>query len=160
MSQGRAALASRPQARARALSGAMTSGKELLMTSLALLLVVATLCMCSRTLLAAEVKPADPDFGPNVLIFDPSVADIQPRINAIFAKQESAPFAPERYAYLFKPGKYDLDVQVGFYTHVAGLGKSPDDVSITGAVRSKAQWMQNHNATCNFWRCVENLSVT
>jgi hypothetical protein len=48
---------------------------------------------------------------------------------------------------------------MGFYTEVAGLGKSPDDVAITGAVRVKAGWMRG-NATCNFWRCAENLSVT
>src|SRR4029078_1571146 len=138
----------------------MTCGKKLSMTSLALLLIVSILCVSSGTLLASDVKPTSPDFGPNVLIFDPSMADIQPRINAIFAKQESNQFGAERYAFLFKPGKYDLDVQVGFYTHVAGLGRSPDDVSITGAVRSKAQWMQNHKATGNFWRGVENLCVT
>ena len=68
--------------------------------------------------------------------------------------------APIATRYLFKPGKYDLDVQVGFYMQVLGLGQSPDDVAITGAVRSKARWMANNNATCNFWRCVENLSVT
>ena len=101
-----------------------------------------------------------PDFGPNVLVFDPSMTDIQPRLDAIFARQEAAQFGADRYAYLFKPGKYDLDVQVGFYTHVAGLGRSPDDVHITGAVRSKARWMRNNNATCNFWRCAENLAVT
>ena len=49
---------------------------------------------------------------------------------------------------------------MGFYTQVLGLGISPDDVAITGAVRCKARWMANNNATCNFWRCVENLSVT
>src|SRR5262245_16897633 len=103
---------------------------------------------------------AEPDFGSNVLIFDPSMRDVQQRIDAIFAKQEANQFGAERFAYLFKPGKYDLDVQVGFYTHVAGLGTSPDDVDITGAVRSKARWMRNNNATCNFWRCAENLSVT
>jgi hypothetical protein len=103
---------------------------------------------------------AEPDFGPNVLVFDPSMTDIQPRIDAVFAKQESSQFGGGRYAYLFKPGKYDLDVQVGFYMQVAGLGASPDDVAITGAVRSKARWMRNNNATCNFWRSVENLSVT
>ena len=32
-------------------------------------------------------------------------------------------------------------MQVGFYTQVLGLGRSPDDVAITGAVRSKARWM-------------------
>jgi hypothetical protein len=39
-----------------------------------------------------------------------------------------------------------------------GLGQSPDDVAITGAVRSTAGWMQG-NATCNFWRTIENLAV-
>ncbi len=80
-------------------------------------------------------------------------------MDAIFASQQSGQFSSNRYAYLFKPGHYDLDVQVGFYMQVAGLGQSPDDVSITGAVRSKATWMKG-NATCNFWRCAENLSVT
>src|SRR3954469_3743709 len=124
--------------------------------------VVAVLLLCTNRApsLAARPRSADPDFGPNVLIFDPSMTTIQSQIDAIFAKQESNQFGAERYAYLFKPGKYDLDVQVGFYMQVAGLGKSPDDVAINGAVRSKAKWMRNNNATCNFWRCVENLSVT
>lgn len=101
-----------------------------------------------------------PDFGPNVLIFDPLMTNIQSRIDAIFRQQERSQFGSNRYAYFFKPGKYDLDVQVGFYMQVLGLGKSPGDAAITGAVRSKARWMANNNATCNFWRCVENLSVT
>jgi hypothetical protein len=100
-----------------------------------------------------------PDFGPYVLIFDPAMTNIQNRIDAIFSQQERSQFGSNRYAYLFKPGKYDLDVQVGFYMQVLGLGRSPDDVEFTGAVRSKARWMANHNATCNFWRSVENLSV-
>ncbi len=103
---------------------------------------------------------AAPDFGPNVLIFDPSMTNSQSRLDALFRAQERSQFGSNRYACLFKPGKYDLDVQVGFYTQVLGLGKSPDDVAITGAVRCKARWMANNNATCNFWRCVENLSVT
>jgi len=102
---------------------------------------------------------AAPDFGPNVLIFDPSMTNIREKIDAVFKKQERNQFGSARYAYLFKPGKYNLDVQVGFYMQVMGLGRSPDDVSITGAVRSMATWMRG-NATCNFWRAVENLSVT
>lgn len=104
-------------------------------------------------------QEADPDFGPNVLIFNPSMTTIQKQMDAIFASQESREFSSNRYAYLFKPGQYDLDVQVGFYMQVVGLGQSPDDVAITGAVRSKATWRKG-NATCNFWRCAENLSVT
>lgn len=103
---------------------------------------------------------AAPDFGPNVLIFDPAMTNIQNQIDAIFRQQERSQFGTNRYVYLFKPGKYELDVQVGFYTQVLGLGKLPDDVAITGAVRCKARWMANNNATCNFWRCVENLSAT
>jgi hypothetical protein len=99
------------------------------------------------------------DFGPNVLIFDSSMTNIQERVDTVFHKQEKNQFGPERYALLFKPGNYNLDVRVGFYTQVAGLGKSPDDVAITGAVRAKAGWMGG-NATCNFWRCAENLSIT
>jgi len=103
---------------------------------------------------------AAPDFGPNVLIFDSSMTNIQNRIDEVFSKQERSQFGSNRVAYLFKPGKYDLDVQVGFYMQVLGLGQNPDAVAITGAVRSKARWLGNNNATCNFWRSVENLSVT
>src|SRR5258708_36168977 len=106
-------------------------------------------------------QAAVPNFGPNVLVFDSSMtaSTMQSRLDAIFSLQERSQFGTNRFALLFRPGKYDLDVQVGFYTQVAGLGKSPDDVAITGAVRSKARWMRG-NATCNFWRSAENLSVT
>ena len=103
--------------------------------------------------------PAIPDFGPNVLIFDPAMTNMQSRLDAIFSQQAHSEFGSNRYAYLFKPGNYHLDVQAGYYLQVLGLGKSPDDVAITGAVRSKAPW-RNGNATINFWRAVENLSVT
>jgi hypothetical protein len=122
--------------------------------------LLVTLLVSLLPLTAATAEPVSPDFGPNVLIFDASMTNIQSRIDAVFSQQERSQFGSNRYALFFKPGKYDLDVQVGFYTQVLGLGQSPDDVAITGAVRSKARWMANSNATCNFWRCVENLSVT
>jgi hypothetical protein len=111
---------------------------------------------------ASASEGAVPDFGPNVLIFDPSMEmkAIQNQIDEIFASQERGQFNSNRYALLFKPGKYSLDIQVGFYTQVAGLGRSPDDVDVEGAVRVMARWMRNNNATCNFWRSAENLSVT
>lgn len=103
---------------------------------------------------------ATPDFGPSVLIFSPGEPDIQSRLDAVYAQQERSEFGPGRYALLFRPGDYQADVRVGYYMHVAGLGRSPDDVRITGAVRSKATWTKTNNATINFWRTVENLSVT
>ncbi len=110
-------------------------------------------------IVTARGASTTPDFGPNVFVFDPSMTNIQSRIDAVFSRQEPSQFGSNRVAYLFKPGHYQLDVQVGFYMQVSGLGQSPDDVTITGAVRSKARWMANHNATCNFWRCAENLAV-
>ncbi len=109
--------------------------------------------------LALPPVAAAPDFGPHVLIFSPGETDTQARVDAIYAQQERSEFGPGRYALLFRPGAYQADVRVGYYTHVAGLGRSPDDVHITGAVRSKA-WLQNSNATINFWRTAENFSVT
>ncbi len=104
---------------------------------------------------------APPDFGPNVLIFDPSMTDIQPRIDAIFAQQADQ-FGVTRHAYFFKPGRYNLDVQLAFYMQVVGLGQSPDDVTITGAVRSKDRIRADGgtgSALGNFWRGIENLAV-
>ena len=100
-------------------------------------------------------------FGPNVYVFDPNMpaADIQKTANDIFLKMEANEFGSERYALLFKPGKYDVTFNVGFYTHVAGLGRSPDDVHINGGVNVNAQWMPNANATCNFWRTLENFAI-
>jgi hypothetical protein len=101
-------------------------------------------------------------FGPNVFVFDPSMpaADIQKTANDIFKKMEANEFGSERYALLFKPGKYDVTFNVGFYTHVAGLGQNPDEVHINGGVNVPAEWMPNANATCNFWRTLENFAVT
>lgn len=109
---------------------------------------------------SAAGLPAQPDFGPAVHVFSPSDRDTQARIDQIFVESERGQFGPGRHAFLFKPGRYELDVKVGFYTQVAGLGRSPDDVAITGAVRSTSRWMRRNNATCNFWRAAENLSVT
>jgi hypothetical protein len=48
---------------------------------------------------------------------------------------------------------------VGYYNQVLGLGASPDDVAITGAVRSMGVGTGG-NATLSFWRAAENVSVT
>ncbi len=102
-----------------------------------------------------------PDFGPNVLVFDPhmSSSDMQSRINSIYAQQQHSEFGSGRYALLLKPGEYKLDIPVGFYTQVLGLGASPDDVHVIGNVHSDAA-IHNNNATTTFWRSAEGLSVT
>jgi hypothetical protein len=122
----------------------------------------------------AGAVPA-PDFGPNVLIFDPtmSTTDIQNKLDAVSAIMNAptpqttvgygygAEFSRSRYAYFFKPGQYTADVKVGFYTQALGLGHGPDDVTINGAVRVKADWRTDDpgDALLNFWRGAENLAV-
>ena len=100
------------------------------------------------------------DFGPNVLIFDPSMSssEVQTQVDTVFQTQQSNQFGQQRYALFFKPGAYSANVQVGFYTTVHGLGSTPDAVTITGGVNVTATWFQG-NATQNFWRGVENLAV-
>jgi hypothetical protein len=102
-----------------------------------------------------------PDFGPNVLVFDPSMtsADIQAQIDKVYAIEQHSEFGPARYAMLFLPGEYHVDVPVGFYTEVIGLGATPDAVHIIGNVHSDASLPRN-NATCTFWRAVEGFAVT
>jgi hypothetical protein len=99
--------------------------------------------------------------GPNVFVFDPSMpaADIQKTATDIYKKMEANQFGPERYALLFKPGQYNVTFNVGFYTHVAGLGMNPDDVQINGGVNVNAKWADGM-ALNNFWRTLENFAVT
>jgi hypothetical protein len=110
----------------------------------------------------AGARAAQPDFGPNVLVFDPATpaATIQSALDAIAKEAE---FGPGRHAVLFKPGTYAVDAQVGYYTTVAGLGLRPDDVVIEGGLRAEGlvdEAKHTDMALINFWRSLENLSVT
>ena len=101
------------------------------------------------------------DLGPNVKVFDPSMSSstIQSQLDSVFSQQESNQFGSQRYALLFKPGSYNVNANIGFYTSIAGLGRNVDDVNINGAVNVDAGWFGG-NATQNFWRSAENMSVT
>jgi hypothetical protein len=101
------------------------------------------------------------NFGPNVVIFDTTMAQstIQGQINTIFNGQQNSQFGTGRFAILFKPGTYNVDIPVGYYTQVAGLGALPDQVNITNQVHSNPV-LPNNSALVNFWRGVENFSVT
>jgi hypothetical protein len=107
----------------------------------------------------AAALPGGGDLGPNVVVFDPSTAGIQARLDQVFQQQESAQFGTGRYQLLFKPGTYNnINAQIGFYTSISGLGLSPDDTTFNGDVTVDAGWF-NGNATQNFWRSAENLAL-
>ena len=72
--------------------------------------------------------PGQPDLGPNVYVFSPSMppSRIQATVNSIASQQAGNQFGARRYALLFEPGTYGsaadpLFLQVGYYTSVAGL---------------------------------------
>jgi hypothetical protein len=118
----------------------------------------AGLLAAALPILAAQA--AKPEFGPNVLIFNPSMPSkaIQKQIDAVYATQDHNEFGPQRNALLFLPGSYSVDVPVGFYTEVIGLGASPDATRIAGNVHADANHKHN-NATTTFWRAAEGFSV-
>src|SRR5690348_5477303 len=131
-----AALAPRRRRRGRV-------GRRLLLVAVA---VAAFLVAGVGAAAAAKPAAAPPNFGPNVLIFDPSMptSHIQSAVDAIAAQQVPNQFGPERYALLFKPGTYGtaqapLNFQVGYYTSVAGLGLSPGDVNVNGSIYVRNQ---------------------
>src|SRR6478735_5284631 len=138
-------------------------------------IALVTMLLMPGTGLAAQPAQAaatgavkQPDLGPNVKIFDPSMptSQIQATVDAIASQQLTNQFGPERYALLFKPGTYGsaaapLNFQVGYYTSVAGLGLSPDDVVINGSVNVRNQCDSNNSCTAlnNFWRSLSNLKI-
>src|SRR5438132_7458282 len=108
--------------------------------------------LLAAALPALAAKAAKPAFGPNVMVFDSSMPSqaIQKQIDAVYATQEHNEFGQQRNALLFLPGDYSVDVPVGFYTEVIGLGASPDATRIAGNVHADANHEHN-NATTTYW---------
>jgi len=115
----------------------------------------------------AKGTTGPPNLGPNVIVLSPSMAqsDIQSKLDAVSAQQVPNQFGTQRYAIFFEPGTYGsaadpLDFQIGFYTQVAGLGASPADVVINGAINV---FNQCSGGACegleNFWRSLSNLTL-
>ncbi|WP_136517816.1 glycosyl hydrolase family 28-related protein [Cellulomonas telluris] len=113
-----------------------------------------------------------PALGENVLVFDPSmpVADIQARVDEIHAQQVDDEMGTNRYALLFLPGEYGspeqpLQMKVGYYTEVSGLGASPSDVVVHGKIETYNRCLSDDpaNPNCialvNFWRTLSNLTL-
>ena len=110
--------------------------------------------------LRASAQPA-PDFGPNVIIIDPSMpsATINSTLASLAALDVNSQFITSRYAVLFKPGTYSVQAPIGYYESIAGLGKAPSAVTINGFITPNFGTVpENQNLTETFWRAMENMT--
>jgi hypothetical protein len=108
-----------------------------------------------------------PDKISGLYIFSPGDdSNTQDIINTAFKTQGGV--SPENngqnslsnYAFLFMPGTYNLDIPIGYYTHVAGLGKSNEKVIINGGPNVlNSSTNPSVGALNNFWRTCENMTV-
>ena len=115
-----------------------------------------------------------PDLGPNTIIFEPSMSvdEIEAVANGIHAQQVDDEMGSNRYALMFMPGVYGtnedpLQISVGYYTEVIGLGASPKDVVINGKVEVRNRCFDDPTnpefvgcfALNNFWRGLSNMTI-
>jgi hypothetical protein len=139
---------------------------------LATVMVAASLAVGVAT--AGAAPPAaggPPDLGSHTIVFDPSmpISQIQSTVDGIAAQQVNDEMGTNRYALLFKPGVYGtaehpLQMKVGYYTEVAGLGASPGDVVVNGKIEVYNRCLDNGGtsnclALVNFWRTLSNLTL-
>jgi hypothetical protein len=143
------------------------------LTALALTAVGLTAPTIAPSTAAPAAAPADaPDLGSRVVVFDDSmpVAEIRERADEIWQQQVDAEMSEERWSLLFRPGTYGsaaepLQIKVGYYTEVAGLGADPSDVVINGKVEVYNRCLTDGPtqpycvALNNFWRSLSNLTI-
>lgn len=120
-------------------------------------------------------------FGSNMYFYDrkyEEAATAQKDINSHFATtgmgRSNGEWTTKRQSYYLKANingqSYDPGgsgsassptanaIELGFYSHIGGLGKVPGDVKL-GAIFTRPHLSGGANATCTFWRSVENVSV-
>lgn len=120
-------------------------------------------------------------FGDNIYIYDrkyetpqASRTEINSHFGSIGLGGSNGEFTTKRQAYYFKPNvegqTYDVGgsgsasspeanaIELGFYSHIGGLGKKPSDVKL-GAIFTRPHLSGGANATCTFWRSIENVAV-
>ncbi|MBS5934682.1 MAG: Ig-like domain-containing protein [Clostridiales bacterium] len=104
-------------------------------------------------------------FGDHTLVFAPTddVKKIDETLHKLFDEtndsSKDAQFRGEHWQVYFKPGDYTQTscINLGFYTSINGLGETPYDVKLNNI--AIPDYLGGNNATCNFWRSTENLSI-
>ena len=118
--------------------------------------------LASVTLFALEPNP--PTWPDNVKILEPDDTGAQGVVDAIYHENggrdphdDHGQWSESRYAIFFKPGNHTLNVNVGYYTSIIGLGKTPKDTQISTVTCENGSFNYKNGALSNFWRSVENF---
>lgn len=120
-------------------------------------------------------------FGDNMYFYDRKYekaetarSEINSQFGTIGLGGANGEWTTKRQAYYFKANvngqTYDSggsgsasaatanSIELGFYSHIGGLGKVPSDVKL-GSLFTRPHLSGGANATCTFWRSVENITV-
>eukprot|EP00937_MAST-01D_sp_MAST-1D-sp2_P006222 g6222.t1 len=114
--------------------------------------------ICARLCTIIFAVIVSPGFGRFSTAFDLNGGHCDPS-NTSFACPPGQ-WSTHRFAFLFLPGHYAASVPVGFYTEVAGLGRSPDDVVFTGergVYHEEGGYNFTVGALDDFWRSASNF---
>ena len=100
-------------------------------------------------------------FGESAYVFSEKddTAKINSTVKDIGQKQRYNQFGNDRYMLAFKPGDYTKTdtMDIGYYTQLMGLGKTPYDVRIKNVQTPAA--LEKDNVTCNFWVEIGNVTI-
>jgi len=121
--------------------------------------------VCNQPSVGTEKNP--PNWPSNVHVFAPGdennartvIQQMEANNGGNYPTHVKGEWSEKRYALLFKPGFYNLDIDVGYYTSVIGLGEQPSDTKITN-VKATAQGVKwDQGSLVNFWRSAENFQT-
>ena len=131
-------------------------------------LLAGAVCCATGAAAPQQSEPNPPTWPGSVSVFtsDMDAANITAKVNAVYnengGRKDNGQFSPERYALLFMPGRYDVEVPVGYYTQVLGLGESPTDTVFTsdkGVFSEEGVFDIKDGALDSFWRGAENFQT-
>lgn len=105
----------------------------------------------------------------NVIIVSPSddvnktqqlLDNIYTKMGGIIPHAWNGQFSNNRFAIMFMPGTYNLNIKIGYYTSIIGLGQTPEDVIIYGNVSvPDGSPDKTQGGLSNFWRSCENITI-
>lgn len=115
-----------------------------------------------------EATPAN-FWGSNLKMYrhDSDQATIATDIAAAYTAQRGGngvvpdgQFSTRRDGFMFAPGAYTPQLDIGFNTQMAGLGDHPDAVELSGRIMAMPPANMGNNGTQTFWRFLENFKST